>query len=71
MNGDQPKIEIFEPFGGVGLEDCQAQIVGELALALNALEDGLLAVGQLAEKSDPCLDMPNDLLVEPAGPFRR
>jgi hypothetical protein len=61
------EVEVFEPLGGVGGQDRLAQLVGEFALPLDALEDRVLAVGQLAELADALLDGADDLLVEAAG----
>ena len=63
------QVEVFEPLGVVGREDGGAQLVGQLALALDALEDGLLALGELAQQADALLDDAHHLLVEAAGAF--
>src|SRR5262249_49734033 len=57
----------FEPLGVVGREDGGAQLVAELALVFDALEDGLLAVGELAEQGHALLDGAEEVLVESAG----
>src|SRR5439155_21338274 len=49
--------------------DRLAQLGGEASLCLDALEDGLLAVVQLAEEADAGLDLADHVFVEPAGPL--
>src|SRR5207237_70411 len=61
------KVEVFQALDRLGLENGLAEIIIQFALALDALEDGMLAIGQLPEEGDPRLDLPDDLLVEPAG----
>ncbi len=63
------EIQVFEPLGVVGRLDGVAQIVGELALGLDGLEDGLLALGEVAEAADTRLDLPDRHLVQVAGPL--
>ncbi len=60
------EIQIFEPARRVGLVDEPSQLVGQLALRLDRLEDGRLALGQHPQASRGDLDAANLLFVQPA-----
>ena len=63
------QVEVFEALGVVGVDDGRAQLVGELALPLDGAQDGLLALGHVAQSGDALLDRAQHLLVQPAGPL--
>src|SRR5262249_29645128 len=45
------------------------QVVGQFTLTVDTLEDGLLALRELPEMTNPILDLADDLLVEATGPL--
>ena len=63
------EVQVFQPARRVGREEGVAQLVRQLALRLDALEDGLLAISELAELIDPQLNDADDLLVQAARPL--
>ena len=63
------QVEVFEPFGEVRGQYCLREFVREFALEGNALEDRLLAVGEVPELLHAFLDAANHVFVQAAGPF--
>ncbi len=61
------EVKVFEALGALGGGDGGAQLVGQPALVLDALEDGVLALGELPLGLHAPLHGADDFLVEPAG----
>ncbi len=65
--GLEGQIQIFQSLGRAGRLDLLGQGFGQLSLSFDGAEDGLLALGEKPGLYQSRLDLPDLLLVQPAG----